>query len=64
MTVYMLEKSEEEDTVLVGVGSPVKTRTQQGGLLLRVLNLEKESTFGAGAALHRLTPPGHIFSAH
>ena len=29
--VYQLEESEEEVTVLVGVGSPKKAGTQQGG---------------------------------
>ena len=40
---YQLEESEEEATVLVGLGSPKKAETQQGGLP-RVLNLEKESS--------------------
>ena len=43
MEVYQLEESEEEGTVLVGVGSPKKAGTQQGELP-RVLNLEKESS--------------------
>ena len=33
MEVYKLEESEEEDTVLVGVGSPEGERAQQGGQL-------------------------------
>ena len=47
--VYKLEKSKEEVTVLVGVGSPKKAGMQQGGQLREwelpsVLNLEKESS--------------------
>ena len=33
MKIYKLEESEEEVSVLVGVGSPEKTGTQQGGQL-------------------------------
>ena len=44
-----MEESEEEVIVLVGVGSPKKAETQQGGHLQeeelsRVLNLAKESS--------------------
>ena len=64
MEVYKLEESEEEVTVLVGVGFSEEAGTQQGANsrteeLPRVLNLEKESNehfqmdpFGTGAALH------------
>ena len=33
MKVYKLEESEEQDTVLVGVGFPEEAGTQQGGQL-------------------------------
>ena len=47
--VYKLKESEKEVTVLVGVRSPEKVGTHQGGQLQewelpRVLNLEKESS--------------------
>ena len=49
MKIYKLEESEEEVTVLVGMGSPEEAEMQQGGQLQegelpRVLNLEKESS--------------------
>ena len=46
MEVYQLDESEEEVTVLVGVGDlQKKQRGQlQDGELPRVLNLEKESS--------------------
>ena len=37
MEVYQLEESEEEVSVLVGVGSPKKSGTQQGVQLLSEL---------------------------
>ena len=49
MEVYKLGESEEEVTVLVGIGFPEEAGMQQGGQfqekeLPRVLNLKKESS--------------------